>query len=269
MNADHAFYIGNTHQVCEDYSLSGVVPNGAFAIVCDGCSESPDVDFGARALALSAKRTLSIGGTDMQNNIFGKITIDNLSTIGDHFPLHPHGLDATLLVAWVKDKEYTVHMYGDGVFFHQNKNTIRIVHVDFESNTPAYLSYYLNKLRLKEYEETVVGDKRIIDICLYRDGTESPRDILESETFVKPFDPVTFKGFVEEGDILGVCSDGIGSFRKGDASPVEWQNQIREFIDFKSTAGVFVQRRLGFLERQWKKNVTPHYDDISMSAIVV
>jgi len=66
-----------------------------------------------------------------------------------------------------------------------------------------------------------------------------------------------------------VCSDGVNSFKKGDGSDVEWHNQIREFIDFKSTVGVFVQRRIGFMKRQWAKKLTSHYDDISMAAIVV
>lgn len=269
MNADHAFYIGNTHNICEDYSLSGVVENGAFAIVCDGCSQSPDVDFGARALALSAKRTLSIGGTDMRSDLFGKITIDNLKHIDDNFPLHPHSLDATLLVTWVKGNEFTVNMYGDGIFFHLNNTSIRTVHVDFESNTPDYLSYYLDKVRLKEYGETVVGNKRIIDSFVYKTETIDSRNTLGNEFFMKPFEPVTFKGMVEEGDIIGVISDGANSFRKSDGSDIDWQLAVREFIDFKSTAGVFVQRRLGFLKRQWTKNLINHYDDISMAAICI
>ena len=269
MNADHSFYIGNTHNVCEDYALSGVVENGAFAIVCDGCSSSPEVDFGARALALSAKRTLAIGGTEMISDLFGKITIDNLRHITDHFPLHPHSLDATLLVTWIKNKEFTVNMYGDGVFFHQTTKSIRIIHVEFESNTPAYLSYYLDKLRRKEYDDTVVGDKKITDITIFREDGGEPRNMIEVEDYVKAFEPVTFKGLVEDGDTVGVCSDGINSFKRSDGSDINWQNQIREFIDFKSTAGVFVQRRLGFLKRQWTKNLTTHYDDISLATIII
>ena len=220
-------------------------------------------------MALSAKRTLARGGAGLTPDLFGKVTIDNLRNIGDNFPLHPQSLDATLLVAWVKGKEFKVHMFGDGIFFHQTATTIRIVHVEFESNTPAYLSYYLDKLRLKHYEDTVVGSKKVVDISLYKAGTEEPRDMIEIEDYMKPFDPVSFTGLIEEGDIIGVCSDGINSFKKGDGSTINWENQIREFIDFKSTAGVFVQRRLGFLKRQWMKNGVTFYDDISMATIIV
>ncbi len=269
MNADHYYTIGNSHTSCQDYALSGVVQGGAFAIVSDGCSSSPDSDVGARFLSLSAKRTLGRGGAEFMPDLFGKVTIDNLKNLENYFPLHPQALDATLLCAWVRGNEFKVHMFGDGMFFHQTADTIRIVHVDFESNTPAYLSYYLDPLRQKKYEDTVFGSKRIIDICLHRVGTDEPRDMIEVEDFVKPFVPVSFTGEVKEGDIIGICSDGINTFKKGDGSDINWETQIREFIDFKSTVGVFVQRRLGFLKRQWQKNLTTHYDDISMAAITV
>ena len=267
MNADHQFYIGHDHKICQDYSISHANETSAFAIVCDGCSSSPDVDFGARALALSAKRTLGIGGADMTYDLFGKVTIRNLDHIGDTIPLHPQSLDATLLVTWVKDKDFTAHMYGDGVFFHKTATTLRIIHVEFESNKPAYLSYYLDKVRLKEYEDTVMESKRILDISLYLG--DSDRDSIEVETFVKPFGPVTFKGLVEEGDIIAVCSDGINSFKKGGTEEISWSVMAREFIDYKTTPGVFVQRRLSWLKRQWVKEQISHYDDISMAAIVV
>jgi hypothetical protein len=264
MNADHYFAIGNGHVVCEDYALSGMVENGAFAIVCDGCSASPDVDFGARALALSAKRTLMIGGSDLNYDLFGKVTIHNIENISDTLPLDPHFLDATLLVTWIKDKNFTVHMYGDGVFFHKTTTILRIVHVDFEGNCPAYLSYYLDNLRLKDYENVVLGPKRMLDISL-----PVGEKATETEINMKPFEPITIKGTVNEGDIIGVISDGINSFTRGDGSTILWNSIVQDFVDFKMTPGVFVQRRLSFLKRQWFKTQITHYDDISMAAIVV
>jgi hypothetical protein len=269
MNADHAFYIGNTHAICQDYALSGTVENGAYAIVCDGCSQSPDVDFGARALALSAKRTLMIGGADMSADIFGKITIDNIKTIEDYFPLNARALDATLLVAFVRENYFKVHMFGDGLFFHKSPESLRLIHVDYESNHPAYLSYYLDKLRQKHYEDTVFGSKHIWDITLFREDSSEMRDSVELEDYTKPFVPTTYEGIVKPGDIIGVVSDGINSFKRGSVSEIGWNTMIQEFIDIKSKQGVFVQRRLGFLKRQWAKNLIGHSDDISMASIVV
>lgn len=270
MNADHAFYIGNTHAVCEDYALSGTVENGAYAIVCDGCSESDDVDFGARALAFSAKRTLMIGGVNMTPDIFGKITIDNLKDIGKTFPLHSKSLDATLLVAFVKDDHFKVHMFGDGLFFHKSKEFLRLIHVSYEDNRPAYLSYYLDELRKQNYNEIVLGSKHIWDITLFREDSNEMRDAIEIEEYVKPFTPTSYEGSVNTGDVIGVCSDGINSFKKsGQFDEIGWSIMAQEFLDIKSTQGIFVQRRLGYLKRQWAKNLISHYDDVSMASIVI
>ena len=267
MNADHHFEIGKDHRVCQDYAFSACGENHAVAVVCDGCSSSSDVDFGARALALSVKRTLMIGGGDMNWDLFGKVTINNLSTIGDKIPLDPRSLDATLLLAFVKGKEFKAHIFGDGVFFHKTATTLRIVHVDFESNKPDYLSYHLDKLRMKEYDETVTGSKHVLDTSYYlaNEGKES----IEIENYIKPFEPVTFNGLVENGDILGVMSDGVNSFRLNNGDEIRGSDIVKEFVDFKSTVGVFVARRILALKRQYTKEQITHSDDISVSAIAI
>lgn len=274
MNTDHHFEIGNTHSVCEDYATSGVVKNGAYAIVCDGCSSSPDVDFGARALALSAKRTLLLlNGGDMNYDLFGKVTIRNLEHIGDNIPLDPRALDATLLATWIKDRDLKAYLYGDGVFVHKSATTLRMVHVSFEPSPddktcPAYLSYYLDKVRLKEYESIQIS-KRIFDMSIYIGGQTPSLDAIESEEFVKPFDPVVIRALVDPGDIVGIMSDGVNTFKNGDSSEIDWRDVVNEFVGFKSLEGVFVQRRLAALKRRYTKEQVGHYDDISMAAIVV
>jgi hypothetical protein len=250
------------------------VENGAYAIISDGCSSSPDVDVGSSLLALSAKRTLMIGGAEMNYDLFGKVTIRNLEHIGDTIPLDPQALDATLLAMWIKGKNFTAHMYGDGIFVHKAATTLRIVRVDFEPNGdnkpwPAYLSYYLDKLRLKEYEEKAVGTKHVLDVSLYLTPEGPPKDAIEVENYMNPFDAVTITGLADEGDILAISSDGINSFRKGDGSDIHWSKLAREFVDYKTTPGVFVQRRMSWLKRLWAKELISHYDDVSIAAIVV
>lgn len=277
MKSDAYYTIGSRHTVCQDYAiadtLNGVDGDGAYAIVCDGCSASIDVDIGARLLALSAKRTLFIGGDKMNYDIFGKVTAKNLETIRNIIPFNEHGLDATLLAAWVTpDKNFTAHLYGDGVFIHQTATTLRVVHVDFESGAPAYLSYYLDKGRMENYNknEKTKGKKSILDISLYRGDSEDPsRDVIELETFAPPFEPVTFTGLVSPGDIIAVASDGVNSFSKTGGDKINWDTIVREFIDFKNIEGVFVQRRLSAMKRKFAKEDVNHYDDISMAAIIV
>lgn len=273
MKADAHFEIGSSHTICQDYAISEVIGDdgGAYAIVCDGCSKSTDVDIGARLLALSAKRTLLVGGENMNYDIFGKVTIRNLETIRDTVPFSDFGLDATLLATWVApDNTFTAHLYGDGVFIHKTATTLRIVHVEFESGAPAYLSYHIDKNRMKDYEEKAKGKKSVLDISLYCGESEEPsKDTIELETVVAPFDAVTFTGLVAPGDVIAVASDGVNSFSKTDGDRINWGEIVKEFIDFKNTKGVFVHRRLSAMKRKFAKEGVSHYDDISMAAIVI
>lgn len=77
MKTDSCYFIGKDHRICEDYAISGVKNNIAYAIVSDGCSASLDVDFGSRVLALSARETLQTLTEDVIEdvNLFGVHTL--------------------------------------------------------------------------------------------------------------------------------------------------------------------------------------------------
>lgn len=273
MNVNHNYLKGKGHTTCQDYAMSSLVGGdslNAFAIVADGCSSSPDSDFGARALTLSAVRTLSIGGINMAADLFGKITIDNLKNLGDNLPLHPFALDATLLVSWVSGENFGVNIYGDGVFFHRSATMLRMVKVEFEENAPSYLSYYLDKVRLKDYTAAIKTGKTVTDVSIYIPGGGKAEDNVRMvQTKYKLFEPVVIRGLVHENEIIGVMTDGVNSFKHNNSSNIGWMDVVSECIDFKTTPGVFVERRLGFLTRRWAKEQINHFDDLSLAAIVV
>jgi hypothetical protein len=255
MNSNSIFYIGKDHDVCEDYALASSSAGLTYAIVCDGCSASPDVDFGARALAMSAKRTLLLG-SDYSAEKFGEITIQNAQRVFDVFPyLHPQALDATLLVAWVKDKQLTAYMYGDGVLIHKYEDKMDFVHVSLSSGAPDYLSYSLNSARRNEYDKLANNDK-VIHSSL-------------TSSIVKPFRPVEIQMGLREGDVVSIISDGINSFKKADGTTIPWQDLIEEFTGYKTFEGEFVLRRLAAFKRKCLKDGITHYDDISIASIVV
>ena len=61
---------------------------------------------------------------------------------------------------------------------------------------------------------------------------------------------------------------GIGSsFSTEDGEEVSPFEIIQMFMDFKSTKGKFVERRVNSVLKKLKKQKWSHYDDISMSAI--
>ena len=62
MKLDSAFQIGKTHDVCEDFALTGTFEDekntARYVIVSDGCSSSQNTDLGSRLLSFSIANEL-------------------------------------------------------------------------------------------------------------------------------------------------------------------------------------------------------------------
>jgi len=273
MEADHDFQIGSNHVVCQDYAMSGVVNDKfAYAIVCDGCSASPDVDFGARALALGARETLRVAkSTPIPYEAFGAMAIGKASAMFPIFPLlHPQALDSTLMVTWVQGDRAYAFLYGDGLFFHKTADSMRVVHVKFLPNpdvpnskpAASYLAYTLDHTRHEDYLK-YSGPKQVLD-TLIGPGGESGIPVTRS-----PFASVALETVVGPGDVVGVTSDGIESFKDGGGNYMDWRSVLPQFTAFKTFPGVFVRRRLQKFAQDCRSNSTTHFDDISLAAIHV
>ena len=259
MNANSVYYIGHEHQINEDYALAEIDPYLAYAIVCDGCSASPDVDFGARLLALSAKK-LIIFDCEYPPEKFGRYTIQNAARVYDIFPsLHPQALDATLLAAWVYNNNLTVYMYGDGVLIHKTKTSVKSIHIQLTSGAPDYLSYSLDAGRMVAYKAMKDNKKEVVTRV---------NDVVTTQIY-EPFIPFIYTCPVEEGDVIAVISDGINSFRKSDYTSIPWQDLVVEFTGFKTTEGEFVSRRISAFKRKCLKEGITFSDDISIASIIV
>lgn len=259
MNANSIFQIGHDHHICEDYSLTGIIREMAYAIVCDGCSSSTEVDMGARCLAMSAKRELRLNPDLLSFD--GKKAITNAQRVIDVFPyLSPQFLDATLLVAAVNDKHLLVEMYGDGVMVHRKKDSTVSVHVQLTSGAPDYLSYHLDPIRKQSY---LALEDNIKEIIIREGDVESHRDDYG------PLNPFIYDTTVAEGDVISVISDGINSFRKMNNDPIPWTDLIEEFTGYKTFEGEFVLRRIAAFKRKCLKEGITHSDDISVASIVV
>lgn len=259
MNANSTYWIGKDHTICEDYALAEMNDkhNTAYAIVCDGCSASPDVDVGARILALAAREVILLEYVKEDAEAFGKEIIRVSSQLFRSFPsISPQALDATLLMAWVKDKKLTAYIYGDGVFVHRKKDKINSVHVHLTSGAPDYLSYVLDPFRKKSYDGLVDNRKEV---------WTSYNGIWD----YKPFEPFIMQCPVEEGDVISVISDGINSFRSSDFTSIPWKELIDEFTSYKNFEGEFVQRRISAFKRKCLKEGISHSDDISIASIIV
>jgi hypothetical protein len=262
MNANSTFSIGKDHIVCEDYALAYSGPAITYAIVSDGCSASPEVDFGARCLAMSAKRELRLNNDLLAFS--GKKAIANAQRVIDVFPyLSPQFLDATLLVAAVNGNHLLVEMYGDGVMVHRKKSGITAVHIQLSSGAPDYLSYHLDPIRKQAYDKIEDNEKVV---TFFTDGKLGDGN---RKGDWGPFDPFIYDTTVEVGDVIAVISDGINSFRRMNNDPIPWQDLIEEFTGYKTFEGEFVLRRIAAFKRKCLKEGITHSDDISVGAIVI
>ena len=60
MNSDSYFEIGNTHQICQDYALSGNYKDMYYSVVSDGCSSAEHSEIGAQILCHVARYNLQL-----------------------------------------------------------------------------------------------------------------------------------------------------------------------------------------------------------------
>jgi serine/threonine protein phosphatase PrpC len=272
MNADHDFKIGKNHIVCQDYALSGVRDDFAYAIVCDGCSASDDVDIGSRLIAMSARDAImaseksmaDFDGTFDYEDLAKEIIHRAKSACCIFRTMHLRCLDSTLMMAAIKGNLLRACIYGDGVFVHKSlTGRTHTIHIDFTNNAPSYPSYYLDPVRQKQYLEAG-GKKNVVHNFV---GYPVTNGIIE-KTF-DPFEPVTVSVIVEPGDSISLISDGINSFRCSNNDPIEWSTLVDEFTGYKNTSGVFAQRRMTAFKRKCQTDLMTHSDDISIASIIV
>jgi len=290
MKFDNYFEIGTSHEVCQDYALTGAInDNIAYAIVADGCTmshkECGQVDLGARILAHSAKDTLNrIFGDQAHiktndddasalNRFFREKAIITTHMIERQIDLPPLFADCTLLAAVVDSrKRADIYMYGDGnVFVKLDTGNFVIVDITFLSSAPFYLSYHTDPPRKRAYIEEFGEAPILIDTYVYTEDGELETKNAQQTTAKEGnlYDKTTFT--FDSVEFLSLMSDGVKSFLKQEESgfnPVDYLEVIRDFNNLKNKNGVFVQRRMKSVAKRHKKANITHYDDISVASVI-
>lgn len=278
MNADHYFEIGSTHFVCQDYALSGEFDGTYYAIIADGCSSAEHTEVGAQILCYAAQYYIQAffrEGMFFESSVnasietLSKILATTITKKADEirklYPISQNALQATLLIVVARDNNIWVFTYGDGViiqkYIEADKSEVFVVtDLDYTSNAPNYL--IVNKeLYTKQYPDTfLVETSRLIN------GNEGT--ITKEEC-----SPIIYKSykFPVQNTLLKsvtICSDGIKTFQKGNDSQL-LITMAKEFTNYKSDNGVFVQRCMNFLKRKNIKDGIVHHDDISCATILL
>jgi len=270
MNTDCYFEQGHKHEICQDYSISGETDNIVYAVVSDGCSDSPKSDVGARIVAEAfVKATdsiVSVGGKPT-NDFIEEFTISKIKTVGRELGLSLRSLNATLVAAVYSKKEdiLRLHMWGDGHIFVKRGYATNHYSVNYPSGAPFYLAYRIGDGRVDEYIKefgTNLGIVRSYTEILA--GENDAGGIAGGESFDAK------ESFYQEYsnpdiDFVLVSSDGLDSFTVGTTdAPLSVE---KEFTSFKSLTGDFVQRRMMRFRKDTKAKGNTHFDDISAAAI--
>lgn len=281
MNCDCAFCIGTTHDVCQDYALTGKNT----VSITDGCSSSVLSDFGSRVLSVTAMNKMieltSLHDFDEKELILlarPSIKVLNLPV---------ECLDATLLCAAKKDDGVEAICYGDGVIaIKMEDGYIVVICVEYIDSYPFYINYLFDKTgrflnwknnhNNRDITLSVINPDGEVKI-LSQDCNKNPRvgydngeigllRIGEYRVMIDLFSP--------EIETIAIISDGIQSFYHtlitgyySHNEKISYHDVLKELLNFKNYTGKFVQRRMNKFIKTCRKKEWSHSDDISIAAI--
>jgi hypothetical protein len=245
--ADAIFAMGKTHTICQDYAYS----DGENVSLSDGCSSSPDTDFGARFLCRMGHGALRL-----------------------NFPWLPlEAFDATLLSASVIDENFYVQAFGDGVVIARRRDGSWVANViEFPSGAPLYMSYGVDQRRLDRYCAEFGAEKRMITYWSATVKSEMPIAALTKTGGIQPYE-ILYP--IAEYDLVLLASDGVLSFQKPNGSATS-----RSFVDVslpeilpellpRDLNGEFLKRRIKRFLAEKVKLGWHHSDDVAFAAVGV
>lgn len=276
MNTDSFFTIGSTHKVCQDYAIAlNDTKNGPFIALSDGCSASPDTDFGSRILVKSIQNLYCNEGVSAMSLDDNKLTelIWNkaFNSINAISGLSPYCLDATLLFAYKSNNKIEVVMMGDGTVSLKAKDgTLFTKTIEYKGNAPLYLSYLHSNPSRREQREVQFDCKKVITNTIHKTG----KGVLNWSEQVSTNDIERFSFFIEDFDYISLFSDGVTSFTSQEISDGTKTNElvpehlvIEQAMNFKNYAGEFVRRRCNRFLKEWSDIESKASDDFSTATI--
>lgn len=272
LTTDHIFHIGQQHlrsgMPCQDYAVSGLAPDGAYAIVSDGCSGGGRTEVGAQILTLASALALRERAGKSQREASDE-AYWSMRAAREVLALNQNDMLATLVVARAGSKEggACVDFIGDGACaFGYRDGSFDVIRVEWQNNTPLYLAYrddnnegfirahgggYSFACNIDRVHFSANGERR----DLPRMGL--PIQLaLDLGVYVLPG--------AERLDFIAAFTDGVSQ-----VDGMDWTDVIRELLAFKSRHGDFAKRRMhGFLRDAAKRGRGP-LDDIGYAVIQI
>ena len=246
LSSDSHVEVGATHDLCEDYAVS----SDRAIIVCDGCSSSPNTDFGAQVLARACLRNIKMSANTVESvKIAIECSIHAALAASKVLDIPNTCLDATIVAGVPIGEEFHFFLVGDGVLAWKYKDAEKpqFLIVDYVNNAPEYLSYGLDVHRREKYLAEF-GNERIVK------GNNGIVDVLNGQ-IIATFCPLSSEGL----EWVAVFTDGVSSFQG-----VETQEVLSHLTAFKNFKGKFLKRRA---KRYLNTQGLRHDDDVSCAAM--
>lgn len=264
--------IGSQHKICQDYCISSEFP---FIVLSDGCSSSKNTDMGSRILCHLAKQYLTYNKNFLEyveKDQFGDWIINNAELTARQLGLTDTCLDATLIVAYLSSNFLHINFYGDGMLVVENSNgCLETVNISYSLNSPYYLSYKINPKRKLDYHAMKVT-KRVLNFSEYTNiQEEHPQYNIAEEIAYDHIFSLKIDLSKKDYKKIMICTDGIESFLKENEKPTQKEllKILRSCLDFKTTAGEFLKRRMSRVLKDLKSEGWDHYDDLTAGAILL
>jgi len=251
MNSDHIIRIGKTHKLCQDYARC----SNNIVIVSDGCSSSPDSDFGARLITKIAENFHSkytLYGEDFYQSIINKAHYLSLE-----LELNQFALDATFLSIRNIEDKLIVDIVGDGYLIIKYKTNLVIYHFEYPSNYPEYLSYKTNEVRMRNVKAININQPfKTTKYTISNETTVAENYILEKNYIILDKTDIEF---------CIVSTDGLGSFVHENNSSVDFISVGEKLTNIQFYKGCFLQRSFNGLMKEFNKQKINHFDDIGIA----
>ena len=285
MKIDTFLKIGHSHEICQDYILSGTDPF-PYIILADGCSSAKDSDIGARILCHTALRFLKEHQSRMniltEDYIAQRIILDAAVTKAKFYTGFD-SLDATLIIAVKISGIYKIYMFGDGVIYWITpEDNTDYCQINYKPNAPGYLRY-----RINDFQKYM--DAHVAQFVNTRNHEQVYEDALRPHYFE-----------IHEGDVqhLMIASDGVESFVykpevmykrlylellgtirdsrrmsidlvtpdiiKPEKTKYDYLDVCDLITNFKSTKGVFLKRRVKKVLKEYLRDGFINDDDLSI-----